>query len=227
MMYGDVFHGSFLFLGGALLVYYEKSNESSKNELIQGLHLGRYLIFMMGMFAIYNGLIYNDVTSISINGFNLQQWETVQPVGYENPVVNGKATGVYAFGVDPVWSISELQLSYMNSLKMKLSVLVGITQMTFGLFLKLGNHIHEGDYLSIYGEFVPQLIFMFCFFNYMQFIIIYKWCQDWVGKDPPSLITVLVDMVLSPGTITEGENLLYDKGLQGSIQVVFLLCMFA
>jgi len=228
MMYGDVFHGTFLFLGGCWLLYNAKSNEDSKNELISGLHLGRYLIFLMGLFAIYNGLIYNDVTSMSINGFNLQQWETVQPEGYANPVINGKATGVYAFGVDPVWAISDLQLSYMNSLKMKLSVLVGITQMTFGLFLKLGNHIHEGDYLSIYGEFVPQLIFMMCFFNYMQFIIIYKWCVDWVGegKEPPSLITLLVDMVLSPGTVTEGENQLYDPDLQALLQGIFLLCMF-
>lgn len=152
--------------------------------------------------------------------------ETIQPPGYEHPVVNGKATGVYAFGVDPVWAIAESQLTYMNSVKMKLSVLVGITQMTFGLLLKLGNHLHEGDWLSIYGEFVPQMIFMMCFFNYMQFIIIYKWCIDWVGKTPPSLITVLVDMVLSPGMIDPEENELYDNGTQKLVQVVFLLCMF-
>jgi len=226
MMYADVFHGSFLFLGGCYLLYNAKANSESKNELMAGLHMGRYVIFMMGMFAIYNGLIYNDVTSISINGFNGTQWHTVQPAGYKNPVVNGKVTGVYAFGVDPVWSISSLQLSYMNSLKMKLSVLVGITQMTFGLFLKLGNHIHEGDYLSIFGEFVPQMIFMFSFFNYMQFIIIYKWCNNWVGKSPPSLITVLVEMVLNPGGIEKGKSELYDSDLQATVQVSFLLAMF-
>ena len=71
-----------------------------------------------------------------------------------------------------VWAISGLQLSYMNSLKMKLSVLVGITQMTFGLILKLGNHLHEGDWLSIYGEFVPQMIFMVTLLFFFVFVVV-------------------------------------------------------
>merc|ERR1712156_887199 len=141
-------------------------------------------------------------------------------------VEHGKATGVYGFGVDPVWAISSVQLSYMNSLKMKLSVLVGISQMTFGLFIKLSNHIHERDYLSVFGEFIPQLIFMIVFFCYMQFIIIYKWCQDWTGRYAPSLITVLVNMVLKPGQIDEETQLFEDADLQKSVQVVFLLLMF-
>lgn len=228
MMYGDIFHGSFLFLGGLLLIIYEKENAASKNEFIGNIHAGRYLIFLMGAFAIYNGLIYNDCTSISINGFNGTQWEAVTvPCGSDSCVVeSGKNTGVYAFGIDPVWAVSEVQLQFTNSLKMKLSVIVGITQMTFGLFLKLGNHIHERDYLSIVGEFIPQLIFMFGFFNYMQFIIIFKWCKDWTGVYCPGLITLLVDMVLHPGSITE-ENQLFENGdLQATIQVVFLLAMF-
>lgn len=227
MMYGDIFHGSFLFLGGAYLVWNEEANAKSKNEFLGGLHMGRYVILLMGLFAIYNGLIYNDCTSISINGFNGQQWENVEIDG--NIVEHGKATGVYAFGVDPVWAISSAQLSFMNSLKMKMSVLVGITQMTFGLFIKLSNHLHEGDWLSIIGEFVPQLIFMVVFFGYMQFIIIYKWCTDWTGRFSPSLITVLVDMVLKPGSIVEEENMLYGedyKGIQATVQGIFLLLMF-
>eukprot|EP00494_Astrolonche_serrata_P032663 UN32932 len=185
----------------------------------------------MGMFAIYNGLIYNDVTSISINGFNGTQWEDVTIENYpeegqSTTVENGRATGVYGFGVDPVWATSGSQLDYLNSLKMKLSVIVGIAQMTFGLFIKLSNHLHEGDYLSIIGEFVPQLIFMLVFFTYMQFIIIFKWCKDWSGKEPPSLITVLVDMVLKPGTVTEGDTQLFDnKDTQIMVQVVFVLLM--
>jgi V-type H+-transporting ATPase subunit a len=231
MMYGDIFHGSFLFLGGCWLVWNEVANAKSKNEFLSGMHMGRYVILLMGLFAIYNGLIYNDCTSISINGFNGQQWQTVEVEGKEGTYIveHGKATGVYAFGVDPVWAISSQQLSYMNSLKMKMSVLVGITQMTFGLFLKLSNHLHEGDWLSIVGEFIPQLIFMLVFFGYMQFIIIYKWCTDWTGRYSPSLITVLVDMVLKPGSIVEDENMLYGeayKGIQGSVQSIFLLLMF-
>merc|ERR1719471_2453655 len=78
------------------------------------------------------------------------------------------------------------------------------------------------------GEFIPQLIFMVGFFNYMQFIIIYKWCTNWIEKDRPApgLITLLVDMVLHPGDISD-ENQLFDDGdLQATIQVIFLLAMF-
>merc|ERR1719210_2823294 len=107
MMYGDIFHGSFLFLGGFLLLYFEKENGASRNEFIQNIHSGRYLIFLMGLFAIYNGLIYNDCTSISINGFNGSQWEdviikvdegTCEPDKNYCIVENGKNTGVYGFG---------------------------------------------------------------------------------------------------------------------------------
>merc|ERR1719285_1000308 len=226
MMYGDIFHGSFLFLGGCFLLFNAKAHAASRNEFVQNIHSGRYLIFLMGLFAIYNGLIYNDCTSISINGFNGSQFTSVEIDGEEIP--QGKVTGVYAFGIDPAWAVSNVQLQYTNSLKMKLSVIVGITQMTFGLFLKLANHIHEGDMLSIVGEFIPQLIFMVGFFNYMQFIIIYKWCINWVDSDRPApgLITLLVDMVLKPGDISD-ENQLFDDGdLQATIQVIFLLAMF-
>merc|ERR1719499_614662 len=224
MMYGDIFHGSFLFLGGCFLLFNAKAHAASRNEFIQNIHSGRYLIFLMGLFAIYNGLIYNDCTSISINGFNGSQFTSVEVGGEEIP--QGKVTGVYAFGIDPAWAVSSVQLQYTNSLKMKLSVIVGITQMTFGLFLKLANHIHERDYLSIVGEFIPQLIFMIGFFNYMQFIIIFKWTKDWVGKPCPGLITLLVDMVLHPGEITEENQLFEDKDLQATIQMAFLAGMF-
>jgi len=224
MMYGDIFHGSFLFLGGCFLLFNAKAHAASRNEFIQNIHSGRYLIFLMGLFAIYNGLIYNDCTSISINGFNGSQFTSVEVGGEE--IAQGKVTGVYAFGIDPAWAVSSVQLQYTNSLKMKLSVIVGITQMTFGLFLKLANHIHERDYLSIVGEFIPQLIFMIGFFNYMQFIIIFKWTKDWVGKPCPGLITLLVDMVLHPGEITEENQLFEDGDLQATIQMAFLAGMF-
>jgi len=60
----------------------------------------------------------------------------------------------------------------------------------------------------------------------MQFIIIYKWCQDWTGQFSPSLITVLVDMVLKPGFIDPAENQLYDPIKQGNVQKYFLALMF-
>merc|ERR1719210_522460 len=154
MMYGDIFHGSLMLCGALYLVFNEKKNAQSKDEFISGLHYGRYLILFMSLFAIYNGFIYNDCAAISWNIWNKTQWENVRIPGNCGghdfcDVDTGKATGVYAFGIDPVWLKSKNQLAFSNSLKMTLSVIVGITQMTFGLFIKLSNHIHEGDWLSM------------------------------------------------------------------------------
>ena len=66
----------------------------------------------------------------------------------------------------------------------------------------------------------PQLIFMVTFFGYMIFIIVYKWCLDWPvlmqqGRAPPSLINVLINIVLQPGS--EPEDALFSG--QGQVQV--------
>jgi len=227
MMYGDMFHGSMMLSGALWLIFNEKKNAQSKDEFVTGLHYGRYLILLMGMFAIFNGFIYNDCAALSWNLFNGSQWENVRIPGDCGgrpfcDVDYGKATGVYSFGIDPVWQKSKNQLSYSNSLKMKLSVIVGISQMTFGLFIKLSNEVYFGDWLSICTEFVPQMCYMIGFFNYMQFIIIYKWMTDWGGRTAPQLITLLVNMVLHPGQIDPSTQLFEDANLQANVQFVML-----
>ena len=46
---------------------------------------------------------------------------------------------VYPFGIDPIWGRAENELNYINSLKMKLSVIIAIIHMTFGVVLKATN----------------------------------------------------------------------------------------
>merc|ERR1712054_734237 len=48
----------------------------------------------------------------------------------------------YKFGIDPVWRYSGAAIQFTNSLKMKISVIVGVSQMTFGILLKWMNTIY-------------------------------------------------------------------------------------
>ena len=40
---------------------------------------------------------------------------------------------------------------------MKLALILGITQMTFGIILSIFNHIHFKRYINIVSDFVPQV----------------------------------------------------------------------
>lgn len=66
VMFGDYGHGSLLLLVGTLLVL---GNERLKNSPISGVLPLRYILFMMGLFACYNGLLYNEYFAIPNDWF--------------------------------------------------------------------------------------------------------------------------------------------------------------
>lgn len=40
-----------------------------------------------------------------------------------------------------VWSLAVNHLSFLNSFKMKMSIILGVTHMTFGVVLGVFNHV--------------------------------------------------------------------------------------
>lgn len=190
VMYGDIGHGLFLFSAGLYLLWNEKANEGAKlGEMGDGLHAGRYMIAMMGFFAVYAGLIYNDMFSLGLNLFGSRySFEGQDTLSVEEAAVAtnkhayGSNDSVYPFGLDPIWHVSSNELLFFNSFKMKLSVIFGIIQMFSGTCLKGLNAIYFKDRLSLLYEFIPMAVFALSLFGYMVILIFYKWSINWNSR---------------------------------------------
>lgn len=50
-----------------------------------------------------------------------------------------KVRDTYPFGVDPKWHGTRSELPFLNSLKMKMSILLGVAQMNLGIILSYYN----------------------------------------------------------------------------------------
>ena len=47
---------------------------------------------------------------------------------------------------------------------MKLAVIIGVTQMTIGIFLKMLNTVHNSSIIDFIFEWIPQQLFLTCTF---------------------------------------------------------------
>jgi V-type H+-transporting ATPase subunit a len=190
VMYGDIGHGMFLFTAGLYLLWNEKANEKAKlGEMMGGIHTGRYMIAMMGFFAVYAGFIYNDMFSLGLNlfgsrwAFDGQDGGEVAEGDVAAPVAQfGTADAVYPFGLDPAWHVASNELLFFNSFKMKLSVVLGIFQMFSGTLLKGANAIYFGETYDFLFEFLPMVAFACSLFVYMVVLIFMKWGINWNSR---------------------------------------------
>eukprot|EP00658_Telonema_sp_P-2_P023690 TRINITY_DN1949_c0_g1_i3.p1 TRINITY_DN1949_c0_g1~~TRINITY_DN1949_c0_g1_i3.p1 ORF type:complete len:456 (-),score=79.45 TRINITY_DN1949_c0_g1_i3:80-1447(-) len=145
----------------------------------------------------------------------------------------------YTFGVDPVWRYSSQNIQFTNSLKMKMSVIIGVSQMLCGIILKWFNSIHFKKWGHIGSVCVPEVLFMSCTFGYMCFLIFLKWSTDytqgeagqgqpcWAScpdlgtvedyggescfREPPMVITTLIGMFMGLGAVGQDQTNTYDR----------------
>ncbi|KEF57544.1 V-type proton ATPase subunit A [Exophiala aquamarina CBS 119918] len=221
VMFGDFGHGTLMMMAAAAMIYWEKPLARSKqDELFAMAFYGRYIMLMMGIFSMYTGLIYNDVFSKGFTPF-ASAWEFPEE---GRPEVTGHLKGSYRypFGLDWAWHGSENDLLFSNSLKMKLSILMGWAHMTYALIFSYINARHFKSPIDVWGNFVPGMIFFQSIFGYLSFCILYKWSIDWPaeGRNPPSLLNMLIQMFLSPGNVAPEEQL-YSG--QAGLQVFLVL----
>eukprot|EP00640_Fibrocapsa_japonica_P000006 CAMPEP_0113936702 /NCGR_PEP_ID=MMETSP1339-20121228/3528_1 /TAXON_ID=94617 /ORGANISM="Fibrocapsa japonica" /LENGTH=874 /DNA_ID=CAMNT_0000939237 /DNA_START=74 /DNA_END=2698 /DNA_ORIENTATION=+ /assembly_acc=CAM_ASM_000762 len=265
VMYGDIGHGSCVALLGLFLILsWGQVKDKKMGEMSDGIYGGRYMIFLMGLFSVYCGLMYSDYFSIGVDlfGSTYTKWDEEGEAHYKEGCSYGDADCVYKFGVDPVWHISSNELLFFNSLKMKLSVILGIFQMTFGIILKGMNTVYFKQPLEFMFEFIPMMCFDLALFGYMVVLIFMKWSINWDermamatcvdghnlydpsvacssdqsaeeicllnyggtsgdGCQPPNLITTLIGILLSPGSV---EDPMYAG--QAGVQSIILVVIF-
>ncbi|KAM9210157.1 V-type proton ATPase 116 kDa subunit a 1 isoform 3-T4 [Dugong dugon] len=190
-------------------------------------------------------------SSWSVRPMFISNWteETLRgnPVLQLDPAVPGVFGGPYPFGIDPVgallfyisnpkfvnsnpeiWNIATNKLTFLNSFKMKMSVILGIFHMMFGVTLSLFNHTYFRKPLNIYFGFIPEIIFMTSLFGYLVILIFYKWTayDAHTSEKAPSLLIHFINMFLFSYSDT-GNAVLYSgqKGIQCFLVVVALLCV--
>uniref|UniRef100_A0AAQ4P7P8 V-type proton ATPase subunit a n=1 Tax=Gasterosteus aculeatus aculeatus TaxID=481459 RepID=A0AAQ4P7P8_GASAC len=209
VMFGDVGHGLLMFLAALWMVLEEKDPKLKKNnnEIWRMMFGGRYLILLMGLFSIYTGAIYNECFSRGLSTFS-SAWHVGRIVSASvlagnqylsmDPVVPGVFTTPYPFGIDPVWGLSNNKLTFLNSYKMKMSVIIGVIHMTFGVCLSFFNYWHFGQRGSVFFVLIPELFFMVCLFGYLVFMVVFKWIAYTPAhsKIAPSILIHFIDMFL-------------------------------
>ena len=217
IMFGDIGHGGLIFILSLYLCFNKNEILKSNSILKDGIRY-RYILLLMGFFSFYCGLIYNDFMALPLTLFeSCYVNDPIQKVAHKKPEC------VYPLGIDPKWYAATNDLTFLNSFKMKWSVIVGVLQMTLGIILRGMNNLYFNDYAGFLFEFIPQLIFMSVLFGYMIIMIYIKWATDYSNntQNAPSIISELMGIVLKQGSV-DGKPIWGTIETEESINRMFL-----
>lgn len=118
---------------------------------------------------------------------------------------------VYPFGMDPTWFLSSNDiLVVQDSMKMKISVIIGVIHMTMGIVTKGLNCLYFDQKLKFWTEVITGIIILNGLFGWMDILIIIKWFYKMnpysLDEDmrtrinqAPSIITVMINNFLAFG----------------------------
>ncbi|KAI5641381.1 hypothetical protein NE865_06419 [Phthorimaea operculella] len=222
VMFGDAGHGLLMLSFSVWMLYNEKKfmAQRSTNEIWNIFFGGRYIMLLMSLFTLYTGFLYNDWFSKPIRlksnyWINVYTAEILQDeAAFFQLDPAGKTGDTYKLGVDPAWGFATNKIMNENSLKMKLSIIIGIVHMMFGLWLSLFNHIHFKKYYAIPLEFIPQIIILTSLFVWLVIMVFLKWIfygpkKRNIKLQPgcaPSILILFIDMCLFRTTKVEKDS---------------------
>jgi V-type H+-transporting ATPase subunit a len=167
---------------------------------------GRYMFLLMGFFAVFNGLCYNEFFALPIQATWGTCFKEDPNTIIEHPEIkNGSKTVndfdrylvpiedcVYPIGVDYVWGLANNKLAFTNVMKMKISVILAIAQMSIGIIIKAINASYKKDRIQFYFEFIPMLTLLLVLFGWMDVLIIGKWLINWKTAHAEQIVDKVV-----------------------------------
>lgn len=249
VMFGDYGHGSIVWFCGLILVLGEPWLK--KSEIGRQVVPFRYFLFLMGMFSMWNGLLYNEYFAIPNNWFGTC-YNTDRTTATE---FNEGGTYLrtnfndcnYAFGVDPAWFLAEGYLEFIDNVKMKTSVIIAVVHMSLGIVIKGTNACHFSNWMVLVFEVFTGFIILFGLFGWMDILIFSKWYYVMNPDAPayvdgsttehthmfekinlcPSVITVMIDNFLKLGAgMNPGPYWFWDQNKISAIMIVCaVICM--
>lgn len=262
VMFGDIGHAIIMTAFALLLLWREKKMlKEPLSDMVGMIFGGRYIILLMGLFSMFTGAMYNEFFSMPLElagkthytcmnegSTDAVDWRECaalhgnETTAFSTGLVLPEGREPYQFGLDPIWHGTRSELSFLNSLKMKMSILMGVVHMTLGILMSLHNHVYFRDRLSLMYEFIPQMIFLYSLFGYLCFLIVFKWVaweyledrstrlsSEGVGR-PPDIFHIMIYMFLSPTDIDCGgvgaENACTENNIlpgQTMLQIVLVL----
>ncbi|KAJ2892729.1 putative vacuolar atp synthase 98 kda subunit protein [Zalerion maritima] len=208
VMFGDVGHAFIMLMTALALIFWENKLKKVREEIFGMIFYGRYIMFMMAAYSVFTGFIYNDIFSLPMTIFP-SAWHYEPSEDYiAGHMIEAKLNTDgyrYPIGLDWNWHGTENSLVFTNSLKMKLSILIGWCHMTFSLCLMIPNARFFKKPIDLWGVFLPSMIFFQAIFGYLVIAILYKWGVNWIAEEEPApgLLNMLIYMFLSPGTIDQ------------------------
>jgi V-type H+-transporting ATPase subunit a len=236
IMFGDMGHALFYFLISIacfVIVPYCRKRGNNLFGMLDMVDNFKWFLLFASICAFYCGFLYNETFGLPINLFGTH-W--VKDESKSTPTTNRymkKDNGVYPFGIDPTWLFKDNELIFLNSFKMKFSIVMGMSQMVFGIVLSFINRCVNKDWPNLIAHNIPEILYLVPFFGYLVIIIIKKWLTNFHDnlfyqpeqrEDGVNLIQVMIGMILNFGSTDESLHL-YDGqwGVQTVITMIFFV----
>jgi len=236
IMFGDMGHAIFYLLVTLAIFVMEpiKRRQGRVDSTWESVFKFKWLLFFASICSFYCGFIYDDCFGLPIYFFKSRWIKNETAIGNLR-VWYRDGKNVYPFGIDPEWMNKDNELIFLNSFKMKLSIVMGMSQMVFGMILQLINHIHRKDQVHFWLCWVPEILYLIPFFGYMVVLILKKWLTDFAANkeglftdttkyDGVNIIQVIISMILSPkGNDPDLQLYKGQHSIQSVITVIFII----